>query len=119
VNYRFQENVMEGIAALRKLIPIQRPLAETITRLREEFAIMQQKLRDTQSENSKLKGQIAKLESGYDVLSDVDIAALRRRVAYYCHPDRGGDNELMSKVNTLFDSLGRLICSSASGGSQS
>jgi hypothetical protein len=41
-------------------------------------------------------------------------------VAYYCHPDRGGDADLMSKLNTLFDFLAVLVRpQEAQGGSVS
>jgi hypothetical protein len=40
------------------------------------------------------------------------VAALRRKVAFYCHPDRGGDSHVMEDVNVLFDAL---LCKPARG----
>lgn len=33
------------------------------------------------------------------------VAALRKRILFYCHPDRGGDEVLMKRLNVLFDDL--------------
>jgi hypothetical protein len=33
------------------------------------------------------------------------LRALRRQVAFHCHPDRGGDERLMQSLNALFDYL--------------
>jgi hypothetical protein len=51
--------------------------------------------------------KIARLHEALRVrsLSTAELSTLRRRVAYYCHPDRGGDAELMRRLNVLFDRL--------------
>jgi hypothetical protein len=35
----------------------------------------------------------------------MSLHELRRRLAFYCHPDRGGDQRLMQSINVLFDYL--------------
>jgi hypothetical protein len=35
----------------------------------------------------------------------MSLNELRRRLAFCCHPDRGGDPRLMQSVNVLFDYL--------------
>lgn len=36
----------------------------------------------------------------------VDVKALRRTAAFHCHPDRGGNLQLMQDLNVLFDFVG-------------
>ena len=97
---------MENTATISSALTVQgRPLSETIARFRAEFATMKNELRDIQRENTALKQEIAKWQSRSRIIPETDLSALRRHVAYYCHPDRGGDANLMSRLNTLFDSL--------------
>ncbi len=79
-------------------------LVDAIAKLQFEFSSMKTELLQANSENAKLKGDLAKWQSCRD-LPESEIASLRRRVAFYCHPDRGGDSDLMSRLNTLFDAL--------------
>lgn len=83
-------------------------LGETITRLGTEFLHMKTSLREAQCEIARLRGELARLRFPKRRMPNADVAALRRQVAYHCHPDRGGDPELMSNLNTLFDFLERL-----------
>jgi hypothetical protein len=78
-------------------------LGETIDRLGSEFSNMRSSLRDANSEITRLKSELARVSPQRSVMSKRDIAALRRRVAYHCHPDRGGDVEVMTDLNLLFD----------------
>lgn len=80
-------------------------LSDAICSLRSEFSRMEDELRTTRSENSRLRGELARWRRRYRPQQKMDLAGLRRRVAFYCHPDRGGDAELMSRLNTLFDML--------------
>lgn len=86
-------------------------LGETITRLGTEFLHMKSSLREAKSEIARLRGELARLRLPRRRLPKADMASLRRQVAYHCHPDRGGDAELMSNLNTLFDFLENLEAS--------
>ena len=102
---------MEGTPTIRRsgnrsAIPAHgRPLVETISKLNTEFSNMKNRLRDVQCENTSLRGELARWRSQYSKMPEIDFASLRRRVAYFCHPDRGGDADLMSRLNNLFDLL--------------
>ena len=78
-------------------------LIETITELKREFGRMQEELRDKDVEIERLKHQLKKRPVVSQAASEVDIESVRRKIASFCHPDRGGDNELMSTVNMLLD----------------
>lgn len=80
-------------------------LNQTIGRLRSEFAGLKNELANTKSENSRLQREVARWRFRFQALRVADVASLRRHVAFYCHPDRGGDAELMSCLNALFDIL--------------
>jgi len=83
-------------------------LGESITRLGTEFLHMKSSLREAQCEIARLRGELARLRLPRRRIPNSDMASLRRQVAYHCHPDRGGDAELMSNLNTLFDFLEHL-----------
>jgi len=80
-------------------------LSDTIGRLRSEFTSLRHELRDAKSENCRLRREIDRWRARFRPLGADDIASLRRSVAFYCHPDRGGNGELMSRLNALFDVL--------------
>ena len=52
-----------------------------------------------------LKAELHTLRRFQRTLRTIDLPGLRRDVAFYCHPDRGGDGNVMRRVNLLFDSL--------------
>jgi hypothetical protein len=85
-------------------------LTDTIGRLRSEFTSLENELRHAKSENSRLRRELTRWRSQYRSSPVSDTAALRRHVAFYCHPDRGGDGELMSTLNALFDFLAAFEC---------
>jgi regulator of replication initiation timing len=85
-------------------------LTETIGRLSTEFSNLKDELRDTKNENDRLRHELARWRSQCRSAPLSDTAALRRHVAFYCHPDRGGDTELMSTLNALFDFLASFEC---------
>lgn len=78
-------------------------LGDTIARLWTEFTNVKRRLSEAHSEIHRLKDQLARQRPS--VQPGLDFGALRRRVAFYCHPDRGGDVALMSELNNLFDVL--------------
>jgi hypothetical protein len=85
-------------------------IAQAVKELRMEFSCVKSELHDAKRENDRLKNELAKCGSLYQALSDLEISKLRRRVTFYCHPDRGGDGELMSTLNALFDCLLNVCC---------
>lgn len=118
LNHLHKENVVEltiNAASVMHLYPAS--LAKTIADIGVEFSNMKSKLRAAHSEITKLKNELTRRRPQYQVSSKTDFATLRRRVAFYCHPDRGGDAELMSRLNTLFDFLDTL--EGRKGGSES
>ncbi|MBW2277116.1 MAG: hypothetical protein JRF63_06465, partial [Deltaproteobacteria bacterium] len=80
-------------------------LSTTIGRLRSEFSSLRNELSDTKRENNALRSELDLWRSKYQALRGSDMASLRRNVSFYCHPDRGGNTELMSRLNALFDFL--------------
>ncbi len=80
-------------------------MAESVARLRMEFSNIRAELQVTKSENNRLKDELDEFRSKYEALPNLEVPKLRRCVTFYCHPDRGGDDEIMSKLNVLFDFL--------------
>ena len=80
-------------------------LVDTITELKREFARMQEELREAHGEINRLQRKLDRRGSLSRFAPEVDVESLRRKVAVCCHPDRGGDNELMSTMNMLLDLL--------------
>jgi hypothetical protein len=90
--------------ATRNIEPI-RPstLVDTIAELKREFTRIQDELREARGEISRLRRKLGRRRLLSRAVSEIDIESLRRKVACFCHPDRGGDNELMSTINMLLD----------------
>jgi len=80
-------------------------LGATISNLGAQFSQMRTSLAAAKNEISRLRTELAKLRPSRKRMPKADVASLRRKVAYHCHPDRGGDTDLMSNMNTLFDYL--------------
>jgi len=80
-------------------------LSDTIADLRERFTSLQDEIDDLREENDALRGELERGSFEARQLQSVDLRALRRRVALYCHPDRGGSNQVMCDLNVLFDAL--------------
>ncbi len=60
----------------------------------------------TMIDKLKTELRIARLEIQRLTLDvPFDVVTLRRKIAFYCHPDRGGDADVMRNVNALFDAL--------------
>ena len=97
---------MDNAASMGTTYTNQRSqLAATIERFRSEFSCIRSELQLARTENSQLRREIAFLRTQCKTIPNTDISSLRRGVAYYCHPDRGGDASLMAKLNTLFDMI--------------
>lgn len=80
-------------------------LVDTIARLRSEFIDLKTQLIKAHDENTRLKKELEERRQKTNSTSNFDIPSLRRKVTFCCHPDRGGDIELMKDINLLFDSL--------------
>ncbi len=80
-------------------------LLTTITRLAAELTDLKSQLRQARLDVSRLSLMLARTRNRPRPVDPGELEGLRRRVAYYCHPDRGGDGELMSRLNRLFDAL--------------
>lgn len=80
-------------------------LTDAIALLRDQFSTLQQELDGLRAENERLHSELAAIRYERRQLQGVNLRSLRRRVAVYCHPDRGGNNEVMCNLNTLFDAL--------------
>jgi len=61
-----------------------------------EVRKMQRKLQSAQQTIASLKRELDQ---------KTDVKVLRKRLVFHCHPDRGGDLELMQRLNALFDQL--------------
>ncbi len=80
-------------------------IADSIASLCAEFQATKEQLHELLRENSALRLELAETRAQLPTLPELDLARLRRRVAFYCHPDRGGDAGLMTVLNQLFDAL--------------
>jgi len=80
-------------------------LADSIGFLHDQFHALRRELEDVRGENSRLRQEVAVWRAQFRSLPVKEVAQLRRNVAYYCHPDRGGDADVMCKLNALFDFL--------------
>ncbi len=78
--------------------------AETaVSRVREKLASMRAELDESREDVSRLTGEVRFRRSQQRRVREVAVGSLRRRLAYRFHPDRGGDTELMSRLNLLLD----------------
>ena len=93
-------------AAAREAEVIRMPnLVDTISELRQEFFRMKDELCEARREIRRLQGKLGRIQHLTEAMAAIDIDALRRKVACYCHPDRGGDGEVMSTINMVLDYL--------------
>jgi hypothetical protein len=70
-------------------------LVEAIGRLKLELTRVTHMLYAAQGQREMLARKIAV----------VDVESLRKDLALYCHPDRGGDVSVMQRINVLCDAL--------------
>ena len=103
---RAKEATVNLRARTRVAIPSGKPtLTDTISSLCTEFRGINQELCNALRENRELRQEVAEWRTRHRTLTGTDLPALRRRVAFCCHPDRGGDADLMGTLNALFDVL--------------
>ncbi len=67
-----------------------------------DLAFRARRLRD---DLQAARWRIAQLEQQAARRRPVVDMTLRRDTAFYCHPDRGGNVELMARLHALFDTL--------------
>ena len=89
----------------RTAMPPWLSLVEVIADLNARFDRLKSELRDAHQEIKRLTTALTQRGVEEDELPGVDLAGLRRRTAFYCHPDRGGDAGVMQDLNSLFDFL--------------
>ncbi len=80
-------------------------LSGTITDLHIRFGNIKQELMHAKSEVRRLRKELARRPQTSLLLSLDELGALRRQVAFRCHPDRGGSGTLMQRLNVFFDSV--------------
>ena len=97
---------MENVSTINTPTPLDgRALSQAIANFKVEFNKIRSELRDVQCENTVLKEKLAHWRSRCANVPQIDVPSLRRQVAYYCHPDRGGSTVVMSRLNFIFDYL--------------
>jgi hypothetical protein len=69
---------------------------------------LRRRLREAEGEIRRLQTELG-LKKGLGpppgIIGELNLRSLRRQLSFYCHPDRGGDERLMKRVNALFDHL--------------
>jgi len=80
-------------------------LRDTIADVRGDLSTMRLELAEARAENHRLRAQMERQSTRRSPLRSGELAALRRAVAFHCHPDRGGDDQVMRQLNALFDHL--------------
>jgi hypothetical protein len=80
-------------------------LRDAITSVHVEFSQLRRELREASRTIARLEQQLADQRWCSRAVSELDLASLRRGLAFHCHPDRGGDPSLMKNINALFDVL--------------
>lgn len=80
-------------------------LGAAIAQVKSELSQMRDELQAARAEVARLKRTLGWRTTHEHNFSQTNIRRLRREVALYCHPDRGGDLDVMRRVNSLFDDL--------------
>jgi hypothetical protein len=99
-----------GSASGTRLRSVGQPAGEksvddAVNSLRGRFEYMEKKLAQANNEIAQLNEELSRYRThGRPARVQVsDFGWLRRRIAHFLHPDRGGDNELMARLNALLD----------------
>lgn len=75
-------------------------MLDALQSLKHECSTMKEALCISRDEISQLRERLRRRR-----LPEINLAKLRRRIAFHCHPDSNGDELLMKDVNLLFDYL--------------
>jgi hypothetical protein len=83
-------------------------LSQTIGVFCRDMVRLRHQLQEAQGEIRRLQKELG-LKKGPgrvpSIIGEVNLRSLRRQLSFHCHPDRGGDERLMKRVNALFDHL--------------
>ena len=74
-------------------------LSETVGAFCKDVARMRSEIHAANKEIARLRKKLAVRDTK---IQKPNFRALRRQISFYCHPDRGGDDNLMRRVNLLF-----------------
>ena len=74
-----------------------------VSQIRTQFASMRAELEEARYVVACLQSDSRHQRAKQREVNDVPVATLRRQIAYRLHPDRGGDAEIMARLNALFD----------------
>ena len=80
-------------------------LIDAVTSVHTEFAHLKDELDAAHREIARLEQELILRRPRPNPIGDLDLPSLRRHVAFYCHPDRSGNGDLMRRLNVLFDYL--------------
>ena len=100
--------VSPAVAAGNRTVARAPSLAQAVGDLGKDVVRLRGELQRAQLEINRLRGQLARTQPSSAMTSPAQkerIQRLRRQISFHCHPDRGGDGELMQRINELFDDL--------------
>lgn len=81
------------------------PLSETVGAFCRDMLRMRTELDEAHEEIVRLRQELAVRQGNPPDVAGNELRSLRRQISFHCHPDRGGDDKLMRRVNELFDHL--------------
>lgn len=84
--------------------PAPPTLRDVIAGVHDKLSTLQGELREAHQEIEMLREELA-MSAESRAIPQAELGSLRRQVAFYCHPDRGGNGLLMRRLNVLFDFL--------------
>jgi hypothetical protein len=84
-------------------------LSQTIGVFCRDMVRLRHRLQEAEGEIRRLQKELGlrkkEIEPPPGIVGELNLRSLRRQLSFYCHPDRGGDERLMKRVNALFDHL--------------
>ncbi len=83
----------------------QPTLRDAIAGVHNKLFDLKAELREAHQKIAVLKQELATNRPDFRTMPESNLSGLRRDVAFYCHPDRGGNDLLMRRLNVLFDYL--------------
>jgi hypothetical protein len=87
----------------RQAVAIEDRALTAVSRIRTQFAAMKEELEESRYVIASLQSDLRCKRAKQRAVNEVPVAALRRQIAFRLHPDRGGDGEMMARLNALFD----------------
>ncbi|MDH5673427.1 MAG: hypothetical protein OEZ06_14835 [Myxococcales bacterium] len=80
-------------------------LRDSVAGVQLGFSRMRRELDEARREVERLRRELDHSRGLRARPPEADVSGLRKRAALYCHPDRGGDDGLMRRLNAVFDYL--------------